>query len=183
MYLVIEDYRTQVRGDVLNIITNNDDNVRLDAEAAAQQEMESYLSSRFDLDLVFCRYPEYVTTDTYNTLQRVKHLNMVYEAKQDGITGAWDASKWNFLFYRNHLVTMYLVDLVLYHVYSRLMPQQVPKLRMDRYDMVIGWLKSVAKGDLNPQLPRVKDSDGLEQEKALTYGSGTKFKTRNGGFF
>ena len=57
---------------------------------------------------------------------------------------------------RNKLIVMYCIDIVLYHVHSRIAPRQIPELRGIRYDSAITWLKMVAKGTLNPNLPLIE---------------------------
>jgi len=61
---------------------------------------------------------------------------------------------------RNHLVLMYLVDLVLYHLHSNISPRNVPELRAVRYEAAIEWLKMVSEGKLNPGLPERPGDDG-----------------------
>jgi len=60
---------------------------------------------------------------------------------------------------RNAEVVMYMVDIVLYHLHSRINPGQVPQLRMDRYEDALTWLKSVASGKLEPSLPKPSGAD------------------------
>jgi len=54
---------------------------------------------------------------------------------------------------RNALLVMYAVDMLLYHLHSRINPSQIPDLRMQRYENAIEWLMAVAKGTLSPALP------------------------------
>ena len=54
---------------------------------------------------------------------------------------------------RNALLVMYAVDIILYHIHSRLNPRQVPDIRADRYDAAIKWLSAVNKGNLSAALP------------------------------
>ncbi|MDJ1494170.1 DUF1320 family protein [Cytophagaceae bacterium DM2B3-1] len=54
---------------------------------------------------------------------------------------------------RNALIVMYAVDILLYHIHSRLTPNQVPQIRMDRYDAAINWLKDAGSGKLVIDLP------------------------------
>jgi phage gp36-like protein len=61
---------------------------------------------------------------------------------------------------RNPLIVMYMIDIVLYHIFSAVTPRNVPQIRMDRYDAAINWLKAVAKGTINPDLPVTEDEDG-----------------------
>jgi len=51
------------------------------------------------------------------------------------------------------ILVLYLVDMVLYHLHSRINPRKVPDLREKRYDMAIHWLQEVAKGRISPDLP------------------------------
>lgn len=54
---------------------------------------------------------------------------------------------------RNQAVVMYLVDIVLYHLHSRINPGQVPQLRNDRYTDAVKWMEMVARGQFQPDLP------------------------------
>lgn len=58
---------------------------------------------------------------------------------------------------RNALLVMYAVDILLYHIHSRIAPQQIPPLRGIRYDSAIAWLKAVAKGEISPNLPNIEE--------------------------
>jgi phage gp36-like protein len=71
---------------------------------------------------------------------------------------------------RNAQVVMLMVDMVLYHLHSRISPGQVPQVRNDRYADAIEWLKMVAAGQLMPDLPEPAGDD--EGTKAgVMYGS------------
>lgn len=39
--------------------------------------------------------PGWVSTETYNTGNRVVYLGEYYKCKADNVTGAWDATKWD----------------------------------------------------------------------------------------
>jgi hypothetical protein len=43
---------------------------------------------------IFIGLTEYVTSSTYNTGDVAVYLGKIYQATEDGITGAWDVSKW-----------------------------------------------------------------------------------------
>lgn len=53
-----------------------------------------------------------------------------------------------------------LVDMVLYHIHSRIMPDNIPTLRQKRYDLAITWLEKVASGFIAPDLP-IKEVEPL----------------------
>lgn len=54
---------------------------------------------------------------------------------------------------RNPIVVTYLIDLTLYHLFSRIDGRRIPELRIDRYNNAIMWLDKVAEGKLTPDLP------------------------------
>jgi hypothetical protein len=68
---------------------------------------------------------------------------------------------------RDQQMVMYLVDITLYHLHSRIAPRNIPQLRMDRYDAAIEWLKMCAKGDVSPGLPVLQPRQGSR----VRYGS------------
>ncbi|ELR69173.1 hypothetical protein C900_05369 [Fulvivirga imtechensis AK7] len=74
---------------------------------------------------------------------------------------------------RNQTVLMYMVDMVVYRVYSRVAPSQVPQHVNDKYTDALNWLKMVAAGKLEPDLPKpAGDSEGSKFN--VKYGSERK---------
>ena len=73
---------------------------------------------------------------------------------------------------RNASVVMYLVDIVLYHLHSRINPGQVPQLRETRYGDAIKWMEMVAKGQFLPDLPVPAGANEGEKDN-VRYGSRT----------
>jgi hypothetical protein len=79
---------------------------------------------------------------------------------------------------RNQLIVMYLIDITLYHLHSRINPRNIPDLRSIRYDGnnatqnggAIAWLKRVAGGELNADLPEILPV----QSNSIQWGSNTK---------
>lgn len=82
-----------------------------------------------------------------------------------------DNTKWTQGDNRNQQLVMYMVDVVLYHIHSRIAPRNIPQLRMDRYDAAISWLKNVAKGDdITADIPRIQPKRG----NRIRYGGNVK---------
>ena len=79
---------------------------------------------------------------------------------------------------RNHLLVMYLVDMVIYHTGARNIPKQNIELRGIRYEAVIKWLTMVSKGQLNPDLP-VKQDETTGQNVGLTSYNGFAKRSNN----
>ena len=76
---------------------------------------------------------------------------------------------------RHAELVMYIVDMTLYHLHSRINPGQVPELRKERYQDALDWLKGVAAGDYDPGLPGIGDADedGTDDGNVMQSGSAT----------
>lgn len=70
---------------------------------------------------------------------------------------------------RNQQIVMYLIDITLYHLHSRINPRNVPDLRKERYDGnnpqqnggAVAWLKRCASGDVTADLPNIVTQQGM----------------------
>jgi phage gp36-like protein len=76
---------------------------------------------------------------------------------------------------RNPQIIMLYIDIVLYHLHSRINPGQVPQLRVDRYNEAKRWLEMVAAGSLKPDLDEItdEDGDGVSDGNVILSGSST----------
>lgn len=58
---------------------------------------------------------------------------------------------------RNALILMFAIDITVYHIFCQHNPYKLAKIRQDRYDRAIEWLKAVMNGDITidgaPKLP------------------------------
>lgn len=58
---------------------------------------------------------------------------------------------------RHALILMFAIDITVYHIFCQHNPYKIAKIRQDRYDRAIEWLKGVMKGDITidgaPLLP------------------------------
>ena len=58
---------------------------------------------------------------------------------------------------RNPLILMFAIDITVYHIFCQHNPYKIAKIRQDRYERAIEWLKGVMKGDITidgaPKLP------------------------------
>lgn len=62
---------------------------------------------------------------------------------------------------RNRLVLMYAKDIAVYHMFCVHNPYKISKIRQDRYDRAMAWLKMVSEGKL-----LIVDGDPLPDETA-----------------
>jgi phage gp36-like protein len=77
---------------------------------------------------------------------------------------------------RHPLILLYLIDIVLYHIHSRINPINIPDIRQVRYDNAIEWLKKVSKGEISPDLPTKEDEEG-NTATLWKMGSNKKFNS------
>jgi phage gp36-like protein len=115
MYLTLRDYNKQIQTDNLNQILGNDDTVRVQSELAAQAELTSYLTQRYDvqqefedtlvwsptvlynaLQLVTLNYPVYVSTTSYTATDLVTYNSKCYICT-GSTTGTFNPSNWQLL--------------------------------------------------------------------------------------
>jgi len=157
-----------------------------------------------DKTLYFVTLPEneYLSTTTYSIGDSVWFENKVYTALVNikgidpsysaywgtgttySVTGTFpdDATKWTQGDNRNALIVQYLLDITLYHLHSRINPRNIPDLRKERYNGndpmdrggAIGYLKAVASGDVNCDLPTIDPSQGLSIRWGNVDGSTTR---------
>lgn len=75
---------------------------------------------------------------------------------------------------RNPILMTYLIDMLLYHMHSRITPSNIPAIREKRYDSAIKWLEMVAADKLNPDLPV------LPTKLSGSFSLGSNLKTSQG---
>ena len=71
-----------------------------------------------------------------------------------------DTAKWTAGDNRSQQVLMYMIDIALYHLHSRIAPRNIPELRIDRYDSSIAWLKMAGRGEITADIPKRQPKQG-----------------------
>lgn len=133
IWLNENDLNKLIKAENLSAIIEDDTSILADAELATLEEIEGYLSNRYDVPAIW----QTVGTD------------------------------------RNAMLVMRACDIMLYHIHSRINPNRIADLRIDRYNQAIDFLKSVAKGLLSPNLPAITTANGAIQT-TFKYGSDPK---------
>lgn len=58
---------------------------------------------------------------------------------------------------RHTLILMFAIDITVYHIFCQHNPYKIAKIRQDRYDRAVDWLKGIKNGDVTidgaPLLP------------------------------
>lgn len=64
---------------------------------------------------------------------------------------------------RHALILMFAVDITVYHIFCQQNPYKIAKIRQDRYDRAVEWLKGIMSGDVTidgaPLLPEEELND------------------------
>lgn len=87
-----------------------------------------------------------------------------------------DTSKWVEGDNRSAQIVQYLIDVVLYHIHSRIAPRNIPDIRVKRYDDAIAWFKNASKGDwITAAMPKIQPRSG----KRIRWGSSLPKQNNN----
>lgn len=67
---------------------------------------------------------------------------------------------------RHPLVLMFAVDIAVYHIFCQHNPYKIAKVRQDRYDRAIEWLKGIMDGDVTIDgAPRLPEDDAESKSR------------------
>ena len=218
-FLRKKDYEYLITEANLRQIIDRDDSLLSEAITTAQSEVESYLRNYYDVSDIFAGFIEFSTSIPFTTDDRIVWIEqphstamtydtgdftvfncIIYKALEDGITGAFNKSKWeeiapNETYYyciadstesypndtdyfakgdsRNQQIKTYTLDISLYHLHSRINPRNIPQLRMDRRDEAMKMLEKISDGKITADLPVRSDVDDVAGHNII-YGSNYK---------
>lgn len=65
---------------------------------------------------------------------------------------------------RHALVLMFALDITIFHIFSQHNPYKMSKIRQDRYDRAVEWLKGVMRGDVTIDGAPLLPADELEDK-------------------
>lgn len=75
---------------------------------------------------------------------------------------------------RNSSLVMFMIDYLLYILYSAQPDRLIPDIRVRRRDEAVIWLEGISKGLIAPDFPLVTDSDGNDTNSPFKWGSVTR---------
>lgn len=116
-------------------------------------------------DVVFYKNKTYTalsttTSETPDTNPTIWGTGTAYSVA--GTYWPTDTTKWTQGDNRTAQVVSTMVDIVLYHIHSRIAPMNIPDLRVKRYDDAKSWLKSCAQGDyITANIPLIQPKQGM----------------------
>jgi hypothetical protein len=190
MYIINEDYNKFLYQEDRYIITYDDDPTTLDSsELAAAEEMKSYLRAyrfaTFDFDNIFLPISQYNVATPYQVGQIVWGIVLlpsglqefgIYTCVQLGTNKPLlDTDFWEKKDPRNPLIVMYMCDIVIYHLFAHIMPNNIPQIRIDRYKHALKWLAEVRDGKIDPALSIITPEPSEKAANAYTsHKNGTR---------
>jgi phage gp36-like protein len=72
---------------------------------------------------------------------------------------------------RNALLLTFVKDIAAWHLINLCNAGTEFKVRQDRYDRAVNWLKEVQKGNVSPDLPAAEDETGEITGNVIKFGS------------
>jgi phage gp36-like protein len=130
-FLKDTDYDVLIRTEIKNILLENYSSTKLlSAEQMAIAQIKNYLAGRYDVALIFAP--------------------LLPPAEGEGEQ----------LDTRNSFIVMIVIDCALYHLYCSLAPNKIPEHRSNRYQDALEWLKMIAQGNSNADLPLLTNELG-----------------------
>ena len=76
---------------------------------------------------------------------------------------------------RDAFIVMNTIDCALYHLYCSIAPNKIPEHRSNRYQDALEWLKMIAEGKVNADLPLIKDETTGEAKDSFRLTSRNTF--------
>lgn len=188
-FLVSDDYSHLIESTDLAILTGNDNDLLNKVMKSAIEEVAGYIRHRYNEKEIF-KTIKVVTSDTGVTAtngQRIyqstskKFYVCILDATSQSLTSTTYFEEKD---ERNSKLVDVTIDVLLYHIHSRISPRNIPDLRRLRYDGddpaqrggAIGWLKSVQKGTITPNLPVTDNSDQTGHRISWGISDSSKYK-------
>lgn len=168
------DFKSSIRDEHLDAITQNDDTIVADSIAASETEIKSYLRGKYDIGKLFPVIGDHDPAVAYldgDIVHDSSAAGTYYVANGDiAISTPLSDPKWVEGDPRDKLIIEFMVDLILYRIHSRVAPQQIPSHRIIRRDDAIAFLKRAAKYDVTVGW----DQDVDTEPSSITWGSNSK---------
>lgn len=190
-FLVSDDYSKLIESSDLAIVDGGDADVLNQSMDSGIEEVAGYIRHRYNENEIFKTHQ--LTSDglnitasngdrLYQTTTK-KFYFCIKDATSKGITETEFFTEGD---NRNPKIVDVTIDVLLYHMHSRISPRNIPDLRRLRYDGddpqqrggAIGYLKQVQKGIITPDLPVTDNSDQSGHRVSWGKSDTTKYKVQ-----
>lgn len=190
-FLVSDDYSHLIESSDLTILTGGDGSLLNKVMSSAIEEVAGYIRHRYNEKEIFKTFQ--VETDDSDV--SASNGQRIYQSTSKKfyvcIKDATDQLLTNSEYFterdeRNSKLVDVTIDVLLYHIHSRISPRNIPDLRRLRYDGddpaqrggAIGWLKQVQKGTITPNLPVTDNSDQSGHRVSWGISDTSKYKVQ-----
>ncbi len=147
MFLQKEDLKNNIYNYQIDQITEGDEGIVLQAMAAAEQELKSYLQGNY----------------------KKKYLDGRFRYDIDAIFSAIGNN-------RNAMLLNCAITIAKWNIVDLCNADVLYEQTKERYDRAINWLKDLANGTVNlSDLPKIKEDKTKNNNKGFVYGSRKKF--------
>jgi phage gp36-like protein len=75
---------------------------------------------------------------------------------------------------RNTLLLTFVKDIAAWHLINLSNAGTEYSVRQDRYNRAVNWLKELQKGNVSPDLPKLENSEGVDEATPVRFGSNEK---------
>lgn len=123
--------------------------------AAEINDTQKFVKDNFPIPVPYADNTAYTPGQSISAPNRLQYL--VIRARPAGGPALDDTA--HFFLKRNDLLVMIYLDMAVYHYHARISPNQVPTIRIERYEQAIEKLKRIRRKELTPALPTVAAPD------------------------
>lgn len=124
-------------------------------------------------------YTAWSSVTTYVSGNKISYASKIWLSlgSSTNIIPGTDITKWQSIGFtsgdnRSQQLVMYMVDIVLFHLHSRIAPRNIPQLRYDRYRNAKQWLKDAANAIITADLPVIQPAQG----NVIRFGGNVKLR-------
>lgn len=173
MFISNDDLSTVLDDRQLTQVINTKIAARKRAEAFAVSEAKSYLNFRYDTDIIFKhKVFDFDASADHKEGDIITYEGIGYTCVQDK-TAPIDLTDTNYFIEqdnRNPILVMIIVDLLAYHLFSKVGSNKITQTIIDRYEDAIKKLKNIRMQKMNPLLPlKVIEEDQTPNPDAQTH--------------
>lgn len=188
-FLVSDDYAKLIESADLAIVDGGDANVLNQSMDSAVEEVAGYIRHRYNEKEIFKTVAVSSTGTGVTALNGSRHYQSTTKKFYVCILDATSESLTDTTYFtegdeRNPKIVDVTIDVLLYHMHSRISPRNIPDLRRLRYDGddpsqrggAVGYLKQVQKGVITPNLPVTDNSNQASHRVAYGKSDTSKYK-------
>lgn len=149
-FIIKEDYAMQIKQEIIKLLTSNDAEwfnsaALIRAEKTATDQIKQRIGKRYDCTLIFAPLRPPVIEDGEELGEQIDT--------------------------RDQWIVTLVIDVLLYHLYSKSGSKDIPEHRSTRYQDAIDWLKDVGNGTTTADLPAIVNESTGDEYSDIRFNS------------